>query len=57
MEQIVKFILDVFQGYVGVLDGIVFNSFFGFTVSYFDLIIAFICVAMVVTIFWRGAKG
>lgn len=57
MDTVVKFVLDMFKGYIGILQGIKFTSFFGFNVTYFDLIIAFIAVAMVVGLFWKGARG
>lgn len=57
MADAMRFIFDAFGKYFSVLNNIRFTNFFGFNLSFMDILIAFICVSMVITIFWRGAKG
>lgn len=57
MDTVVKFIFDMFKGYIQVLQGIQFVNFFGLNVTYFDFLIALVCVSMVIGLFWKGAKG
>lgn len=32
-------------------------DFFGYTLGIFDIFIAFICLAMILSLFWKGGRG
>lgn len=56
MTNYIQFIFSMFADLVDVLDGLKFQLY-GVTVSYWSLIFAFIVVAMVCSVWWRGARG
>lgn len=56
MTQVINFYYDCFADLVSLLDTTVFDLF-GFRVSLWSIIFAFIVVAMVANVWWKGAKG
>ena len=32
-------------------------EFFGYTLGIFDIFISFICLAMILSLFWKGGRG
>lgn len=56
MTEAIDFFGDCFQQLRDLLHGIVLPVM-GYNVSFWQLVIAFIVVSMVITAFWRGAKG
>lgn len=55
MEDIFYFIRDMFMGYLGVLESIVFEVN-GIEVNFLSLVVAFLIVGLIVAVFWKGAK-
>lgn len=56
MIDIIKWFGGLFVGIISVLDYATFDVG-GYTVSVFDLMIAVILFTMVLSVFWKGARG
>lgn len=52
IEKIIEFMTD----WLSVINSSTFN-FYGFDIGIIDVIIGFLFIGSVVTIFWKGAKG
>lgn len=57
MTAVFGFFVTMFRGLWSVLNSIAFDDFFGYSVSFGAIITALLVVSMVVSIFWKGAKG
>jgi len=56
MTAAVKFIIDCFWDMFNLLDQELQFYFFGFDISFMDILIAFIVLNFVVAVFWRGVR-
>lgn len=54
MLDIVRMFGNMFRSFSNMLDNIILNIA-GISVSYLDLLIGFICLAMIINFFWKGA--
>lgn len=54
MSDIIEFFSDIVSQSASLLDGVVFNVF-GITVSWFDLMLSFLALCIIIAVFWRGA--
>lgn len=55
MYQFILWFAGAFNQLLSLLDSISFNIA-GYDVSYLSLIVAFLLISMVISIFWKGAK-
>lgn len=55
MAQFIDFLFDMISSLVSVLDTVVFDIY-GLRVSYFDLLISFVALCIIVAVFWRGVR-
>ncbi len=56
MQEFFTSILDFFSDIFVVLGSYRFNMY-GVTVSIFDILLALLVTSMVISVFWKGAKG
>lgn len=56
MTESVKLLFGFIGDIIGVLNDVTFK-FYGVTVSFWSIIFVFIVIGMMVSVWWRGAKG
>lgn len=57
MTAAVKFIIDCFWDMFSVIDEKLQFYFFGYDISFMDILISFIVLGFIVSVFWRGVKA
>jgi len=57
MQEVFMFCFEkVYQ--IGLMfDSIVFINFFGYDVSFLDIMLGTLFISMAITVFWKGARG
>ena len=56
MTDVFNFFIGMFEGVITVLRHPQFEMY-GYSVCYFDIIVAFIIFGFIISLFWRGAKS
>lgn len=55
MTEVILWIFSQIQKIINLLDNLIFLDFFGFSVSFWQIIISFFIIFFVISYFWKGA--
>lgn len=56
MSQFISFFITMWKSLINTLDSVRFDVF-GVNASLFQILIGFILLAIVIAVFWKGARG
>ena len=57
MTEFLNFFVSMFARLWQFLNSITCADFFGFSVSFGGIVVALLVTSMVISVFWKGAKG